>query len=48
MFAGLQQMGTLTVRTIGLARAKFQISLRVSVYNLKRLLWLSRAQALAA
>jgi transposase, IS5 family len=48
VFAGLQQMGTLTVRTIGLARAKFQMSLKVSVYNLKRLLWLSRAQALAA
>lgn len=48
VFAGLQQMGSLAVRTIGLARAQFQISLKVSVYNLKRLLWLSRAQAMPA
>lgn len=37
VFAGLHQMGGLLVRTIGLARADFQISMKLAVYNLKRL-----------
>lgn len=37
VFAGLHQMGGQRIRTIGLARAEFQITLKLAVYNLKRL-----------
>lgn len=37
VFAGLNQMGGLLVRTIGIARADFQITTKLAVYNLKRL-----------
>lgn len=36
VFAGLHQMGGQLVRTIGLARAEFQITTKLAVYNLKR------------
>ena len=36
VFAGLNQMGGLLVRRIGLARADFQITTKLAVYNLKR------------
>lgn len=39
VFASLHQMGGMLVRTIGLARADFQITLKLAVYNLKR--WVS-------
>lgn len=37
VFAGLHQMGGQMIRTIGLARAEFQITTKLAVYNLKRL-----------
>lgn len=37
VFAGLHQMGGQMVRTIGKARAEFQITTKLAVYNLKRL-----------
>lgn len=37
VFAGLHQMGGQLIRTIGLARAGFQITMKLAVYNLKRL-----------
>lgn len=36
VFAGLHQMGGQLVRTIGKERAKFQITTKLAVYNLKR------------
>jgi IS5 family transposase len=39
VFAGLHQMGGLMIRTIGLARAQFQMTTKLAVYNLKR--WMS-------
>lgn len=36
VFAGLHQMGGQFVRTIGLARAEFQITTKLAIYNLKR------------
>lgn len=37
VFAGLHQMGGQMIRTIGHARAEFQITTKLAVYNLKRL-----------
>ena len=37
VFAGLHPMGGQMVRTIGKARAEFQITTKLAVYNLKRL-----------
>ena len=37
LFAGLHQMGGQMIRTIGLARAEFQITTKLAVYNIKRL-----------
>lgn len=39
VFAGMHQMGGQWIRTIGLARADFQITTKLAVYNLKR--WVS-------
>lgn len=39
VFAGLHHMGRQEIRTIGLARAQFQITTKLAVYNLKR--WVS-------
>jgi len=36
VFASLHNMGRQEVRTIGLARAQFQITTKLAVYNLKR------------
>lgn len=36
VFAGLHQMGGMLIRTIGMARADFQITMKLAVYNLKR------------
>jgi len=36
VFAGLHQMGGQLIRTIGLARAQFQLTTKLAVYNLKR------------
>ena len=47
VFAGLHQMGGQLVRTIGIARAEFQITTKLAVYNLKRWSSLHRCGVLA-
>lgn len=42
VFAGLSQIGGQLIRTIGIARAEFQITLKLAVYNIKRLVSLRR------
>jgi hypothetical protein len=37
VFGALQAMGGKQVRTIGLTRASFNLSLKAAVYNLRRL-----------
>jgi|CXWL01.1.fsa_nt_gi hypothetical protein len=46
VFAGLHQMGGLLVRTIGMARADFQITTKLAVCNLKR--WVGMRNTLPA
>jgi len=47
VFAGLHQMGGQTIRTIGKARADFQITMKLAVYNLKRLISLHKSATAA-
>ena len=42
VFAGVHQMGGQLIRTIGIARARFQITTTLAVYNLKRLVSLRK------
>lgn len=37
IFASLAQMGGKTIRSIGLARAQFGLTIKSAVYNLKRM-----------
>ena len=43
MFAGLAQIGGMTLRTIGLARARLHLNWKVAAYNLQRLVNLKEA-----
>jgi len=44
VFAGIEQMGGKLIRTIGIARAKFGMTLMAAAYNLKRLVYLKEAR----
>ena len=44
IFAGIEQMGGKLIRTIGIGRAKFTMTLMAATYNLKRLVYLKEAR----
>ena len=47
VFAGVHHMGGQIIRTIGIARAEFQITTKLAVYNLKRLVSLRKCGVVA-
>lgn len=44
IFAGIEQMGGKFIRTVGMARAKFGMTMMAATYNLKRLVYLKEAR----